>query len=74
MSRAKPRKADGTLRDHGKGHDTEFPPLMGRNKKTQKGTKWTKRRQQKTSRIIHSAVTQGKKSIKEMQVANSIKH
>lgn len=49
--RVKPKKADGTLRDHGKGHNTEFPPLMGGNQKLGKETKWTKRKKE-TSRII----------------------
>lgn len=46
---------------NGKGQNTEFPPLMGRNKKTRKRTKWTKRRKQKTSRIIQSTVIQREK-------------
>lgn len=74
MNKVRPKKADGTTRDHGKGQHTEFPPLMSRNKETQKGTKWTKRRKQKTSRTIQSAVTQGKRDVKKMQVASSIKH
>lgn len=43
--RAKPKKADGTLRDHGKGQNTEFPPLMGRRQNRQ-------RVRRKTSKII----------------------
>lgn len=49
--RVKPKEADGTLRDHGKGQNTEFPPLMDGNQELGKETKWTTRKKE-TSRII----------------------
>lgn len=40
--RVKPKKADGTLRDHGKGQNTEFPPLMGWKSETRERDKMDK--------------------------------